>query len=280
MNKVFISSTEEYQPISHGDSYLYENYLRVTTFLKTRIDKTLVDRIAKPNLVSGNIEWYSVFSGPMLVIAEYDTSHQRFVENEYVNFLTKVNQFIKDLQVSGDQDKKQWAELLTITFSSENNILISNGNEWTIVWGWKFRNKLNFSSPVFVETDSTFLPLDEEKETDEDIDSSIQKEEGKNQEVNETKILDKAIVTDNAISKRMKRVGFFGHVKRFFRWMAYRFWGLMLLIMFTLIVLCICKKCCVDKGNCSKIDRIEEKVIDVEKKVKECCDNDTITLVK
>lgn len=283
MNKVYISSTEEYQPLSHRDSYLYENYLRVTTFLKTRLDKVLVDRIAKPNLVSGNVEWYSVFNGPMSVIAEYDINHQQIVEKEYVNFLSKVDRFIKELKISGDTDKETWADLLSITFSSENNILISNGTEWAIVWGWQFRNKLNFALPVFAETQTEPELLhqdeDEVREEKEVSGSSAEKEKGEIQEPIDIKVVHESVKGDK-ITVKKKRVGFFGYIKRFFRWLAYRFWGLMLLIMFTLIVLCICKKCCIDKENCSQFNKIEEKVIDVEKKVKDRCDIDSITVVK
>lgn len=279
MNKIFISSTEEYQPISHGDSYLYENYLRVTTFLKTRIEKAMVERIAKPNLITGNVEWYSEFNGPMSLISEHDIAHQQYVENEYVKFLAKVDRFIKELKLSGDHDKETWANLLSLTFSTENNILISNGTDWAIVWGWKFRNKLNFASPIFAEPQP--LNAEEELEVSETDSTSIQKENIDLQESVERDIVetpkDLETIYDEVIIKK-RRVGFFGYIKRFFRWISYRFWGLMMLILYTLLVLCICRYCCKKEcpDNCSELEKTEHELIKIKERLNERCLSDTL----
>lgn len=280
MNKVFVTSTEEYQPISHGDSYLYENYLRITTFLKNRIDESSVNRVAKPNLISGNVEWYCKFSAPMLQITNYDEGHQQLVESEYVQFLAKIDRFIKELESTGDEDKVQWARLLSVTFSPEDNILISNGKEWAIIWGWKFLNKLKFISPVFTDIQSNSEGSELELEMYETVQEAVQESPNESKEPEEIEHDEGKEIVNSPQQRQLKNVGFFQKIIRFFRYLSYRFWGLMLLIILILIVLCICKKCCSNKSRCSELVGIENKINDIEKRVEERCKNDTITFVK
>ena len=74
------------------------------------------------------------------------------------------------------------------------------------------------------------------------------------------------------------KVGFFGYIKRFFRWISYRFWGLMMLIIYTLLVLCVCRYCCKKEcpDNCSELEQTEQELIKIKERLNERCLSDTL----
>ena len=74
----------------------------------------------------------------------------------------------------------------------------------------------------------------------------------------------------------LRRISFGERIKRIFRWITYRFWGLMMLIVFVLLILCLCKHCCRKEDDCSKyqdIDKVQQKH---EMRVKERCPKTTV----
>jgi hypothetical protein len=66
------------------------------------------------------------------------------------------------------------------------------------------------------------------------------------------------------------RLSFWQHIKRFFRWLAYRFWGLMLLIIYTLLIIFLTKQC-TNKPDCSKFQKVERELKYLEGRIKERC---------
>jgi hypothetical protein len=79
--------------------------------------------------------------------------------------------------------------------------------------------------------------------------------------------------------EKKSRIGFWGWIKRFFRWLAYRFWGLMMLIVYTLLIIFLTKKCSSQPNNCEDFRKIENELKELEGRVKEKCQNADSTQV-
>lgn len=285
MNLVYTTTTDDFQPISFGDSYLFDNYGRLISFLKTRFNPIELNRVSKPILIaSRNIEWHSSFDAPMKPIDNYSQEHQISVERDYLEFIKKIERIIIDFKKSQDKDKEEWAQILSLVFNTSDNKLLSNGIDWILIWGWEFRNKLIIQQPNF------FLPEDNDQnevekvdhldnshlinETDSEIDLT------KNVVIPATADLEEPISVKEPIKPTSpilrNRISFWERIKRFFRWISYRFWGLMMLIVFVLLILCLCKHCCRKEDDCSGYKDIEKELKMLEKRVKERCPKTTV----
>jgi len=284
MNLVYSTSTDDFQPISFGDSYLYDNYGRLSSFLKNRLSTSDLNRLAQPLLsVNKKIDWFSSYDAPMEPITDFSEEIQVVIEKEYLELVRKIQRTIVEFRNSQDKDKEQWATILNLVFNPEDNKLLFNGKDWIFIWGWQFRNKLIIQNPNFL------IPqIPEEIETNEvdPLDESINdqvvvpelvgsqnedKQEGP--EIGEEQpIIQPVTPMIPVVPVIRKRISFWERIKRFFRWLAYRFWGLMMLIVFTLIVLCLCKTCCKEKQeDCSLYENVDKELKMLEDRVKERC---------
>jgi hypothetical protein len=284
MNLVYSTSTDDFQPISFGDSYLYDNYGRLSSFLKNRLSSADLDRLAKPILGSNKkIDWFSLYDAPMTLLTDSSEETQVSIEKEYLELVKKIQRTIVEFRNSQDNDKEQWASILNLVFNPEDNKLLYNGKDWIFIWGWQFRNKLIIQNPNFLIPE-----IPEEIETNE--------VEPNNEIINDEVVVPELAVSQNKDNLEIpeiaaeqpiiqpvtpivpvvplirKRISFWERIKRFFRWLAYRFWGLMMLIVFTLIVLCLCKTCCKEtQEDCSIYENVDKELKMLEDRVKERC---------
>jgi hypothetical protein len=281
MNLVYTISTDDFQPISFGDSYLYDNYGRLISFVKSKLNSIELNRLSKPILNSSrNIEWHSVYKGPMQPLDTFSKEHQIFVENQYLELCKKINKTISEFKLGQDKDKEEWARILSLVFKTSDNKLLSNGQDWVFIWGWQFRNKLIIESPDFnipeepveqiipstlIDDENVNFKLEEDIADDPFVFSSINQEPLP--EVNN-------IVE---VKSEKVKISFWYRVKRFFRWVAYRFWGLMFLIIFILILLCLCKKCC-GINNSIDNEKIDKELKRIENRIQERCPASNATL--
>ncbi|NBW59759.1 MAG: hypothetical protein EBR41_04240 [Crocinitomicaceae bacterium] len=150
MNLIYSTDTKEFSPISHGDTYLYEKYFRIFSFLKTKLKDYEYNRLAQPIVKENMVDWHGNYANKMRSLSNFDPSIQKNIESSYVELLSKTKKIVKELLSSGDDEKMAWGKLISETFDAENNILITDGNEWAIIWGWQFRNKLNFANADFI----------------------------------------------------------------------------------------------------------------------------------
>jgi hypothetical protein len=83
------------------------------------------------------------------------------------------------------------------------------------------------------------------------------------------------IVDDATLRAAKVKPTLWDRIKRFLRTLVYRIWGLLLLIMFILFLACLFKKCQNDKmeKSCSEMEQLNRKLIDVEKKVQDRCND-------
>ena len=264
MNLIYTTYTDQFHPVSFTDNYLYENYQRVVAFLKTRIKSDEFRSFAKPVLVDNRIDWYADAHGTMISIVEHSAEHQKKVEESYVSLRRKIHQIIHQLKSQTDQENVVWANLLETIFNTEDNLLVSNGNDWALIWGWKFRNTLHYVTPNFFEEPDD-NPVNKESEIIPTIIDTVPT--APQEELKEDIPEDELKFAAPAEVKIKPKLSFWERIKRFLRWITYRFWGLMLMILFVLLVCCLCRKCSSSKEKCpnsieKELDRLDQRVKD------------------
>ena len=277
MRKIFTISTKEFQPISYQGTYLHDNYDNLVSFLKIKL-KNEKNRLAKPiQKDDKSFDFFGDFKSPLKRISTFVEAKKEELLNSYNDYLTKVENISNRLIRSKNKDEQDWGEILKSVFNRDDNIIISDGNDWILIWGWSFRNKAENYVPL------TTIPEKEESTTEPVpvnisppiVETPINEEPLVENEDEE----DEEIIYEEAIETNKKgKVGFFGYIKRFFRWISYRLWGLMMLIIYTLLILCICRYCCEKEcpDNCSELKKTEQELIKIKERLNERCLSDTV----
>ena len=201
-------------------------------------------------------------------ISEYPEDIQNAIKQEYWLLINYVNDEINKLAIAKDPEKQSWGKLLREVFNDENNIILTDGNEWCLLWGWKFRNNQeNYLPPVFKTKSeeiaannfgtgmpTPFIP--------EIVNSA------------NTLLAENATKEEESTSKKTIKAGGSGwlsflHALRYF---VYRFWGLLFFIMFLLFIASMFKSCnnaaC---NNCNNLDSLNSKILELQKKAAERC---------
>ena len=80
----------------------------------------------------------------------------------YWQKIERLNKLIELFNNSKSKEKKQWAHLINNVFNSDNNIIFSDGNKITILWGWKFNSK--YENKLFNKNIVKELEKEKEKE--------------------------------------------------------------------------------------------------------------------
>ena len=288
MNLIYTTENAQYSPISHGSSYLFEQFDRIQSFLRAQLKPEELNRLAQPIRNGINVEWYGVNEQKMQLLTSFPEPFQRQIEQEYLALIHKIKNITTSLINNNDPEKKAWGKLVQDTFNIVNNMLISDGSSWAIIWGWEFRNQLQFGRTDF-ESDQN-KPAEktqsEPKAEPELIDQKIEPIE-KNKPI-DTLPTDKTgnddhnvpvgiLEKDEAFLEEEEnqtiektRLSFWQYIKRFFRWLAYRFWGLMLLIVYTLLIIFLTKQC-TKKPDCSEFQKVERELKYLEGRIKERC---------
>ena len=292
MKKIFATDFNDYSPRSSADGrYLYKQYERITQFLAPNIGMNELKYIAKPvhELDKNQVVWQGNFPDEMQNLDSFDIETQSKIEADFVTWNKKILQQIRNLS-SGNDENLKWANLLKEAFSVANIKLISDGTEWALIWGWEFRNKLQTIQPNW-ESDI----VDDVKEPIGGV--GVGMGVGITPPVPEPPIpptptppvadpppsdppLPPPPPPPNPSPVEKNKRGFLALLRRFFRWLAYRFWGLMMLIVYTLLIIFLTKKCTTNKDpNCEKFQQIENELKELEGRIKERCqETDTTTV--
>lgn len=313
MNKIFELSTKQYEPISIGSSYLFEQHHAIVSFLKSKLDPSLLNRLASPKLIERAeiIEWYANTTNTLSTIDSFSDEQQIGIKQKYWELKFKINEIIQSLSItSKGTEANQWIEILNATFSENDNLLLSDGDDLFIIWGWKFNSGAsNYLEPQFLP--SANLVVDNSNINDQKIDSSdenatsilestdsqndtslnedpTEEPTEKNKDINviltttentttqpENNNINETEVIDKPEVDTIRKLTFWERIKRFFRWISYRFWALMLLIIFILLLCCLCKNCSSNKAapcdNCKELDSINKRLEETKIRLKENC---------
>ena len=237
MQKFHQISTDQYVPLSHDNSYLFNHYEKVHNFIKTRIDPQYKNILAKPIKHNYEIEWFSPF--PDLIET---TENQQLALHQYWDFQDKLSKQLDVLSINKDEDTKNWISLLKTVFNPENNIIFNNDSDISIIWGWKFENNniqkplladstnlsnKVFNEPIIIEPDGDIISEDDNGDL-----INEPKLESINEENEDSIFKEDFQDVENEIEKIEEKGGFLEFLKEF----AGKYWWL-LVVLLSLIVI-------------------------------------------
>jgi hypothetical protein len=279
MTIVYKIETGKFDPISYGTNYLYNQYDRIQSFLN-RLDPVRYRQLlAKPVLSNGQVLWYANFSNPFSRLSDLPESRQTEIKTRYWEVRQLLDREIVQLDQSRDTERQSWANLLREVFNEEDNVILSDGENWCLLWGWKFRNsRENYLAPEFMprQTETT-SPISDIPIPGGPVD------DGAAQPSAPISGPISPLPPEGVPLPKPEHPGSFRNptlwdrIKRFLRTAVYRFWGLMLLVMLLLFLMCLFKQCRNQKlrENCRELEQLNRGLIDLEKKVKDRC-NDSL----
>ena len=237
MQKFHQISTDQYVPLSHDNSYLFNHYEKVHNFIKLKIDSQYKNILAKPIKHNYEVEWFSPF--PDL---RETTENQQLALHQYWDFQDKLSKQLDVLSNNKDEDKKNWISLLKTVFNPENNIIFNNDSDISIIWGWKFENNniqkplladstnlsnKVFNEPIIIEPDGDIISEDDNGDLinkpkldsiDEENEDSIFKEDFQD--------------VENEIEKIEEKGGFLEFLKEF----AGKYWWLLVVVLSLIVI--------------------------------------------
>ena len=237
MQKFHQISTDQYVPLSHDNSYLFNHYEKVHNFIKLKIDSQYKNILAKPIKHNYEVEWFSPF--PDL---RETTENQQLALHHYWDFQDKLSKQLDVLSNNKDEDKKNWISLLKTVFNPENNIIFNNDSDISIIWGWKFENNniqkplladstnlsnKVFNEPIIIEPDGDIISEDDNGDL-----INKPKLESINEENEDSIFKEDFQDVENEIEKIEEKGGFLEFLKEF----AGKYWWL-LVVLLSLIVI-------------------------------------------
>ena len=268
---VYKIETNKYDPISYGTNYLYNEFDRIQSFLIKQNAERYKNILAKPVLTNGSVHWYANFNQSFSRINELSADAQVSIKKQYWEFRQNLDKEIQQLSQSRETEKQNWGGLLKEVFNEDDNVILSDGTDWCLLWGWKFRNtQENYLSPEFmpktVAQESTNTASIINTSSNAGLTPLAIPVSRDPKEVN-----DMANSTVNAV-KRVKPT-FWDRVKRFLRTLVYQLWGLMFLIMFILFLMCLFKTCNNKRmeERCKELEKNNKSLLELQKKVQEKC---------
>jgi len=286
MNLIYSTYSNNYTPISFRDRYLYDTYEIIISFLRGKLSPGELDKLLKPVLnPNGEIAWYGKMSGTFSKINELPEEPARRVREEFDIFLKKCKSIATPLAVKKDIDSQEWGNLLNTLFQHEKIILIANEYaEWGILWGWDFKTQNDNRLPVLPPSIKPVIPVEapiaaKEVTPPVQVTNPIQNTQytapAAAAVIPPVQPVEPAMAGVQSVPiDPKKRVGFFGWIKRILRWISYRFWGLFWLIIYTLLVIWLCKSC--NKPNCdamcNELEKTKQDLLKLQERVHERCD--------
>ena len=257
MGIIYALNANEYEPISYGDNYLYQQYDKLDSFLTRNYDIHYRTVLARPVLSSGVVNLHGNFDVQLSRIGDLNKDVQLSIKKEYWTLKESLEKDIQNLEYSSNNEKRKWGNLLRQVFSDEDNIILSDGENWCLLWGWKFKNKKeNYLAPEFLVAEEK--KLIEENEIEEIVDSEPAEE-----------LRSVVPIESEAKFKRSSKNHFWYKVKRYFRSFVYRYWGVLLFILLLLFLLCFLEH--LNKVECPEIIQLESQLEDLNQKVNERC---------
>ena len=240
MQKFHQISTDQYVPLSHDNSYLFNHYEKVHNFIKLKIDSQYKNILAKPIKHNYEVEWFSPF--PDL---RETTENQQLALHQYWDFQDKLSKQLDVLSNNKDEDKKNWISLLKTVFNPENNIIFNNDSDISIIWGWKFENNnipkplladstnlsnKVFNEPIIIEPDGDIISEDDNGDL-----INKPKHESINEENEDSIFKEDFQDVENEIEKIEEKGGFLEFLKEF----AGKYWWLLVVLLSLIVIVSI-----------------------------------------
>ena len=253
MGVVYVLNSSDYSPISIGDKYLYQEYDKVASFLKRNFESSIHSILAKPVLANGAIQWHAEVDVPLTRIGDLSADIQVRIKKRYWKIKEELEKEVYILENSNNAEKKKWGSILRQIFDDENNVLLTDGDFWCLMWGWKFKNKKeNYLPPEFLADPVPAPapePLVEEPQQEEEVIPLPQEP------------------VQELYPKR--KSSFWYGLKRLLRNFVYRFWGLLMLILLVLFLWCLFQKC--TREECAEVDALNKELDALNAQINDRC---------
>ena len=262
MNIIHSISTDEFDPISLGKNYLYNQYDKLLSFIVKNIGEEYKFILAKPVLTEETVNWYSEYDKPLKRLDSFSEEENNQIKNSYWKLMKSVQDKIELLSVSKNKEKVEWSNLLNAVFNDDNNVIFSDGTTIVLLWGWKFNNRNeNFLPAHFItkELRDQSSPIEDDV-NNKNIPQPIPVFFDEEEKINETPV-------ENA-----HKLTWWQKLMRFLRYFMYRYWRLLLLILLILFLLCLFRKCCDERCNsCDDYNLINKSLLDLEDRLRDKC---------
>lgn len=270
MGLVYVINASDYEPISFGDNYLYHQYDKISSFLLKNYGKDYQEILAKPSLNNGVVNWHANHDMQLSRIGDLNQDTQLTIKRRYWELKNRLDQDIDELEYSSLPEKKKWGAMLRQVFDDENNMVLSDGNFWCLLWGWKFKNQTeNYLPPDFIVPEPT-APVPTIQETVTLITEVPDLPQPSHTDEVQMEHIPTPIVTnENQIGTPKKKVSFWYKIKRFFRNFVYRYWGLLFFILLVLFIFCLVQKC--TREECPEVKELNEQLDALNQEINERC---------
>ena len=163
MKKQYSLNFNQYTPVSKGSGYLFMQYEAIASFLRSNFKAHFHHVLLKPIKRENSVDFWSEDHKSYQEIEQLAPEQRTEILQKYNALIYEVELRCKMLAAGTGQDDFSWASMLRKVFDMDSNILLSDGQELRIIWGWSFLNKSSYSLPL-----TAFAHLLETNETEEE----------------------------------------------------------------------------------------------------------------
>lgn len=263
MNIIHSISTDEFDPISLGKNYLYNQYEKIISFVVKNIGSEYEHILAKPVLTDKIVNWYSDCTSRLKRLDSFSEEEKIAIKKSYWELMQTVQKKIEQLSASKNKEKKEWANLLNAVFNDNNNVIFSDGSTVVLLWGWRFNNR-----------NENFLPANfiNEKSTETSSENGIQDEAEPISQPVPIFVENSDEILINEENTNKSKLNWWQKLVRFLRYFMYRYWKWLMFLLLILLLICLFRKCCEERCNrCEEYDSIYENLNTLEEKLNIRC---------
>jgi hypothetical protein len=270
MGLIYVINASDYEPISFGDNYLYHQYDKISSFLLKNYGKEYQGILSKPVLSNGVVNWHANHDMQLSRIGDLNHDTQISIKKLYWDLKKRLDQDIDDLEFSSLPEKNKWGSMLRQVFDDENNMILSDGSFWCLLWGWKFKNKTeNYRPPQFLVPEPKEIELATQENTPVETEPPDLSQQSRGEEIKKDYV-HPLVATDANNKVTVNKKSNFGYkIKRFFRNFVYRYWGLLLFILLIMFIFCIVQKSF--KEDCPEVIELNKQMDSLNQEIKKRC---------
>jgi len=156
MKKQLTLKFNQYIPVSVGNTYLFTHYEAINNFIRQNLRPELHDLLLKPIKRQSEVDFWSDNERTYHELKNYSSEAQSDVLKHYNAATYEIKEYANRLKSTGREEDYKWGELLLKSFDIDNHIILTDGQQFKLVWGWQFSNKTSYELPM--EAFSFLLP--------------------------------------------------------------------------------------------------------------------------
>ena len=158
MRKQYTLAYSQFTPVSLGNSYLFTQFEAIDNFVSAHCRGELHHLLLKPIKRQSEVDFWSEDGREYQTIDKLSNDQRQDVLKRYNAAIYEMHQFAKQLMIGVGEEDYKWGEIILKAFDSNTHILLSDGNQFSMVWGWQFANKALYELPF--EAYSSFILMD------------------------------------------------------------------------------------------------------------------------